>query len=125
MYRLVLHSGRYDLYLDAAHRTDDFVRRLWEAVESDPHYAGRTSLVLTTDHGRGSTHEGWKSHGADVEGADRIWIAVMGPDTASAGSLADVEVTQAQVAATVAALLGLDFRVASPRAAPPLPQLRQ
>jgi len=114
------HSGRYDLYLDAARRTDEFVRRLWAAVEADPHYAGKTSLVLTTDHGRGGGLDDWKSHGADVEGAERIWIAVLGPDTAARGVVEGARATQSQIAATVAALLGLDFQSASPRAAPPL-----
>ncbi|MEE2777185.1 MAG: AP protein [Acidobacteriota bacterium] len=118
------HGGRYDLYLDAAHRTDDFVHRLWSAVESDSHYAGKTSLVLTTDHGRGGGLDDWKSHGADVDGAKRIWIAVMGPDTPASGSVNGAQATQAQVAATVAALLGLDFVAASPSAAPPLPGIR-
>jgi hypothetical protein len=34
-------------------------------------------------------------------------------------------VTQSQVAATVAALLGADFNAASPKAAPPLPVFRE
>jgi hypothetical protein len=34
-----------------------------------------------------------------------------------------VEATQSQLAATVAALLGQDFRAASPTAAPPLPDV--
>ena len=110
------HSGRYDLYLDAARRTDSYIERLWNTMQSMPQYAGKTSLVMTTDHGRGDTREGWKNHGANNPGSDRIWIAVMGPDTPAEGLRADVEATQGQVAATVAALLGEDYHGAVPKA---------
>lgn len=114
------HARRYDLYLDAARRTDDYIRRLWEAVQALPEYANRTSLVLTTDHGRGETREDWISHGEKIAGSQQIWMAVLGPDT-PAGAAEKMEVTQSQVAATVAALLGEDYNAAVPQAAPPLP----
>ena len=111
------HDRRYGLYLDAAWRTDDYIRRLWELVQSMPEYAGKTSLVMTTDHGRGDTREDWTGHSADIPGSDDIWIAVMGPDTPALGIVPDAAVTQGQVAATVAALLGLDYAAAVPKAA--------
>jgi hypothetical protein len=115
------HSRRYDLYLAAAWQNDDFIRRLWESAQSLPAYRGKTSLVLTTDHGRGRTGEDWTSHGSDVPGSEEMWIAVLGPDTPPLGVRKDVNVSQAQVAATVAALVGEDYRAAAANAAPPLP----
>jgi len=111
------HGRRYGLYLDAAWRTDDYIRRLWELLQSMPEYAGKTSLVMTTDHGRGDSSEDWTGHGSDTPGSADIWIAVMGPDTSARGIVPDVVVTQGQVAATVAALLGLDYAAAAPKAA--------
>lgn len=113
------HARRYDLYLAAARHADRFLRELWETLQSLPEYAGRTTLVVTTDHGRGEGTQ-WTSHGKDVPGCDRIWIAVLGPDTPARGVREDGAVTQAQVAATVAALLGEDWCAAEPRAARPL-----
>ena len=115
------HEGRYDLVLDSARRTDGFIERLWELLQSMPEYAGKTSLVLTTDHGRGDTRVEWKSHGKDIAGSDRIWIAVMGPDTPAKGCRSDLDVTQSQVAATVAELLGEDYHKAVPNSGAPLP----
>jgi hypothetical protein len=119
------HARRYDLYLAAAWQNDDFIRRLWETAQSMPEYRGKTSLVLTTDHGRGNTGEDWTSHGRDVPGSDRMWIAVLGPDTPPLGIRKDVNVTQGQTAATVAALLSKDlgegYLAASPSSAAPLP----
>jgi hypothetical protein len=114
------HGRRYDLYLDAAARTDRFIRRLWEAAQAMPEYANRTALVVTTDHGRGNTGKDWTSHGREVPASDRIWIGVMGPSVPPLGGRANTTVTQAQVAATIAALLGEDYAREQPKAAPPL-----
>ena len=115
-----LTKGRYDLYLDAARRNDDYIRRIWETAQSMPRYAGKTSLILTTDHGRGDGREGWKNHSALIPGSDRIWIAVMGPDTPADGVIKTSTVTQSQVAATLGALLGEDFSASDSRIAKPL-----
>lgn len=114
------HGRRYDLYLDAAVRNDRFVQRLWELAQSIPQYRNNTALVVTADHGRGDTPKDWTDHGQKVPAADRIWMAVMGPNVPALGVRPDVNVTQAQVAATVAALVGEDFVSAQPKAAPPL-----
>jgi hypothetical protein len=115
------HDGRYDLYLDAAFRSDRFIRRVWDTIQRTPAYANRTALVLATDHGRGATNADWTDHGRKVPAAEDTWMAVMGPGVPATGLRASVTVTTSQVAATVAALLGEDFRRAVPAAAPPLP----
>lgn len=115
------HGRRYDLYLDAANKADRFLAQTWEWLQNEPQYKDKTALLVTTDHGRGSTRIDWTDHGKNIGGAEHIWIAVMGPDTPARGEREKVEVTQSQVAATVAALVGEDFAAASPMAAPPLP----
>lgn len=115
------HGRRYDLYLDAAAKSDRFLAETWKALQKDEHYKGKTALIVTTDHGRGSTRVDWTDHGKNVPGAELIWIAVMAPGTPALGERKNVEVTQAQIAATIAALLGEDFLAASTDAAQPLP----
>jgi hypothetical protein len=114
------HGRRYDLYLDAAQRNDRFIRRLWETVQAIPQYANRTALVISTDHGRGDTAADWTDHGRKVPAAERIWMAALGAGVPSSGIRGDVTVTQSQIAATIAALLGEDFHAAHPKTAPPL-----
>jgi hypothetical protein len=111
------HEPRYDLYLDAAYRADRFIRRLWEAAQSMPEYRGRTALVVAVDHGRGATASDWTDHGRKVPAAERTWIAVMGPRTPPMGIRDGITVTTAQVAATIAGLVGEDYRRAFPAAA--------
>ena len=119
------HQGRYDLVLKSAHGFDHFVQQLWETMQKMPEYRDQTTFILTTDHGRGSGLMEWKEHGVDEKGSENIWIAIMGPDTPARGERENAgAVTQAQIAATVAALLGKDYPHDVPAAAAPLPDVR-
>ena len=110
------HMGRYDQYLRAARNADFHLRHLWDAVQAMPDYRGTTTMIVTTDHGRGNAPVEWKSHGAKIPGSDKIWIAVIGPDTPALGERTNAApLVQGQVAATVAALLGLDFQAFAPK----------
>jgi hypothetical protein len=115
------HQGRYDLVLESAHRTDAFVQELWETMQAMPQYRGTTTFIITADHGRGSGPVDWKEHGVEQKGSENIWIAVIGPDTPPLGERKNTApITQAQIAATIAAFMGKDYRKDVPRAAPPI-----
>ena len=104
------HAGRYPDYLDAAHRADAYLRILWETVQSMPQYRGKTTLIFSPDHGRGDAPTGWKSHGEKMPESKYIWMAFLGPDTPALGERSNIPaVTQNQIAATLAALLGEDY----------------
>jgi len=118
------HAGRYDHYLTAAHQVDAFIRRLWETVQAMPQYRDKTTFIITTDHGRGAGPSAWKDHGEKIAGAEGIWIAVIGPDTPPLGERTQASTaTQSQIAATISALLGEDYRSDFPKAAAPIPDL--
>ncbi len=103
------HDGDYDAYLNSAHQTDKFIADLWKIVQDDPFYSGKTTLVITTDHGRGTLPiDTWRSHGTDIHGADQIWMAFLGPDTPPLGMVESCALHQNQVANTVFRLLGQD-----------------
>jgi hypothetical protein len=105
------HDRRYDRYLETAHYFDQCLRRLWEALQADPQYQGRTTLLVTSDHGRGSERDDWTRHGAKVEGAQYVWLATLGPDTAALGEAgADGRLTLSDVAPTMLELAGVDYR---------------
>ena len=118
------HEGRYDEYLTAAQRADRYLRTLWETAQAMPEYRGRTTLIFSPDHGRGSATGGkqsWRNHAADIDGAEMIWLAVLGPDTPALGERHNIlPVTESQIAATLAAFLGEDYAAAVPRAAKPI-----
>jgi hypothetical protein len=117
------HAGRYDLVLQSAQQFDGFVKELWVTMQAMPEYRGNTTFILTADHGRGSGLTAWKEHGAapELRGSENIWVAVIGPDTPPIGERTNVgEVTQSEIAATVACFLGADFRHEVETAAAPI-----
>ncbi len=118
------HEADYERYLDAARRTDDYWKSLWEMLQKDPQYKDQTTIIFTCDHGRGDntkSPDDWSNHGAKHPGSDQWWVAVMGPDTPATGVVSDHEmVTQSQVAATLARALGHDWCKQEPRAGKPL-----
>ncbi|WP_337879964.1 alkaline phosphatase family protein [Rheinheimera sp.] len=120
------HQQQYDRYLQAIHHHDAFLAELWRTLQSLPAYRDQTTLLISTDHGRGQAEQ-WHRHGQTaalpgypapegVAGSEQIWYAALGPDIPAAG-LVQGEFLQGQLAATLAACLGLDYRAAQPRAA--------
>ena len=118
------HAGKYDLVLQAAHEADQRIAELWNAMQAKPEYHGQLTFIITCDHGRGNGLKLWRDHGTNIAGAENIWIAVLGPDTPATGEMTNVpRITQSQIAATIAQLLGQDYRTAVPQSAAPLPVL--
>lgn len=116
------HARRYDLLLDYLHLADSWIAELWQTLQSMEPYRGRTTLIVTTDHGRGRTLADWVDHDAGIEGSQDIWIAILGPDTPAIGEARDFpDVTQSDIAATMVQYLGLDWRAFNSDAGPPVP----
>lgn len=117
------HKGRYDRYLLTANQNDGFIRDLYNTSQSMPEYKDRTLFLIACDHGRGDGREGWKNHGVTLPGSERIWLAAFGPGLSVSGVDQGGKFEQAQVAATVAAFLNLDFSKQNNKVRPPLPIL--
>ncbi len=115
------HQGRYDLVLEAANHVDTYIRKLWQTTQKMDGYRGKTTFIISTDHGRGSGLKQWRGHGDKYPGSGNIWIMVMGPDTKPLGERTNCEaVHQNQIAATLAALLGEDYHAAVPQSGEPI-----
>ncbi len=110
------HGREYRSYLDAAHQLDAWIKEIWDFIQSDLQYKNKTSLFITTDHGRGDKiKEKWTSHGDAVEGADQIWFAVMGPNTPAKGEMkTEMQLYQKQFAQSMAKLMGYTFNAEHP-----------
>lgn len=104
------HRGHYDEYLKAANEADKMIARLWQWIQSEPGYRDQTTLLITTDHGRGNGKNDWRRHRLITPGSGQIWFAVMGPDTPPFGEMKfKARYYQKQVAKTIAAFLGLNY----------------
>jgi hypothetical protein len=116
------HARRYDLLLDYLHLVDSWIADLWTTVQSTEGLRDQTTLIVTTDHGRGLTLEDWVEHGREIPGCADIWMFILGPDTPALGEVGPYpEVFQGSVASTSLQLMGLDWTEFDPDAAPPVP----
>ena len=115
------HDGRYDRVLEAFVRTDDILRELWTWLQSQPEYRGRTSVLITTDHGRGRGAAGWRHHGENYPDSRDAWMAFVSPHLAARGEWRDhPPVETRQVAATLLQWMGIDWREFDPLVGPPV-----
>ena len=62
------HGGRTTITLRAAHDSDANLRLLWDELQSHPQYRGTTTMIVTTDHGRGDPPDGSRDHGKKTQG---------------------------------------------------------
>jgi hypothetical protein len=74
------HSGVQANYLRALSIADSIVSEVWDFLQSDPVYAGCTTLFVTNDHGRhDDQHGGFKGHGDGCWGCRHIMMLSVGP----------------------------------------------
>lgn len=118
------HDKRYDRVIQTLQLTDNYLKQLWEYLQSNPQYKDKTTILITTDHGRGHTPADWHDHGSDVEGAQYIWLAAIGPDSRPRGEWKDSPtIYQNQIAATMSRHLGFDYAEQNPNAGKPIDKL--
>ena len=105
------HGGRYDLYLKSAYAADRYIAMLWDWIQSTEEYKDKTTLFITTDHGRGQfPRNGWKVHGVLAPQSRRTWMVVMGPGVRATGEQKEKrKYFQKQIASTLGRLMGIDF----------------
>ncbi|MCK8124166.1 LTA synthase family protein [Pseudoalteromonas sp. 2CM39R] len=134
------HNGKYDAYLKSAKQSDAFIRDLWQTIQQTPDYKDNTTLIITTDHGRGSHADDWQHHSSKralarseqgkqrfpngIVGSEHIWLAAIGPDIKAKGLIKTKnELKQAQVAATVLSVLGINSQQVNPKMAAPIKEI--
>src|SRR5208282_1259590 len=50
----IAHAGAYSLYIEGIRRTDRLCAELWKTIQTEPEYAGNTTLFILPDFGRDS-----------------------------------------------------------------------
>jgi hypothetical protein len=78
----VAHTGAYSLYVDAIRRTDRLCAELWKAAQSEPEYAGNTTLFVLPDFGRDSDYDaggnGFQHHRTGDVASRTTWMMALG-----------------------------------------------
>jgi hypothetical protein len=79
----VAHAGTYSLYLDAIQRSDRLCGELWQVIEKEPEYAGKTTMFILPDFGRDSDTSsggnGFQHHRTGDVYSRTTWMIVRGP----------------------------------------------
>lgn len=104
------HQKRYDLYLQQANQVDKMIADLWHMIQTTPAYKNKTSILVTTDHGRGRNQNHWSGHGFFIGGSSQTWFTLIGPGIEPLGEMKNKkQVYQKQMAETIANLVGEEF----------------
>jgi hypothetical protein len=78
----VAHSGAYSLYIDGIRRTDRLCAELWKAVQSEPEYAGNTTMFILPDFGRDADEDaggnGFQHHRTGDAASRTTWMMALG-----------------------------------------------
>ncbi len=79
----IAHAGTYSLYVDGIRRTDRLCAELWNAIENEPEYAGKTTLLILPDFGRDADSDpggnGFQHHRTGDALSRTTWLIAMGP----------------------------------------------
>ena len=99
----VAHSNNWGGYLTSVRNADSLTYEIWTAVQSDSVMKGRTTMVVTNDHGRHLTD--FANHGDGCEGCRHLMLLIVGPDTPH-GVVDSTARKQIDIVPTIGALLG-------------------
>ena len=100
------HAKNWAGYLRALREADSLVYLLWNKIESDGFYRGKTTMFVTNDHGRhDEAHGGFQNHGDTCEGCRHIMLLGMGPGFKAGAVVADRH-TQIDIEPSVGEILG-------------------
>ena len=79
----VAHSGTFSLYLEGIRRSDRLCAEIWKTIQSEPEYAGKTTLFILPDFGRDSDMSaggnGFQHHRTGDATSRTTWMMVLGP----------------------------------------------
>ena len=107
----VAHAGAYSLYIEGIRRTDRLCSELWKAIQTEPEYAGKTTLFILPDFGRDSDEDasgnGFQHHRTGDTLSRTTWMLVAGPGVRE-GSVFDRAVDSRDLVPTVGSVLGFN-----------------
>jgi Metalloenzyme superfamily len=113
------HSGDWLSYVNALKIADSLIYEVWRTLQSDPFYRGKTTLIITGDHGRHLDYvaDGFKSHGDSCEGCRHITTMIIGPDTPE-GIVDTTKRFQIDIAPTIGKMLNFETKYSIGKAMP-------
>jgi hypothetical protein len=104
------HTGSWSYYTRSVEIADSIVGLLWEYLQSDSVYAGKTTMFVTNDHGRHS-HD-FTTHGCACTGCRTVQLLAVGPDIRP-GLVSTTPRTLCDIVPTIGELMGFSAEKAT------------
>jgi hypothetical protein len=105
----IAHAGAYSLYIDGIRRTDRLCLEVWKAIQSEPEYAGKTTLFILPDFGRDSDEDsagnGFQHHRTGDVASRTTWMMALGPGIRE-GVVYDRPVDSTDLVPTIGSVMG-------------------
>jgi hypothetical protein len=105
----IAHAGTYSLYVEGIKRTDRLCVELWKTIQSQPEYAGKTTLLILPDFGRDADDDaggnGFQHHRTGDVLSRTTWLMAIGPGIRE-GVVYDRAVDSRDLVPTLGAMLG-------------------
>jgi hypothetical protein len=105
----VAHAGAYSLYIDGIRRTDRLCAELWKAAQSEPEYAGNTTLFILPDFGRDADQDsggnGFQHHRTGDAASRTTWMMALGAGVRQ-GVVYDQPMQSIDLVPTLGAMMG-------------------
>jgi hypothetical protein len=78
----IAHAGAYSLYIEGIRRTDRLCAEIWNLIQTEPEYEGKTTLFILPDFGRDSDEDaggnGFQHHRTGDMPSRTTWMMALG-----------------------------------------------
>jgi len=105
----IAHAGTYSLYVEGIRRTDRLCTEVWKMIESEPEYAGKTTLLVLPDFGRDADGDpggnGFQHHRTGDPLSRTTWLMAVGPGIRE-GVVHDRPVDSTDLVPTIGSIFG-------------------
>jgi hypothetical protein len=111
----IAHAGAYSLYIEGIRRTDRLCLELWKAIQSEPEYAGNTTLFILPDFGRDSDNDsggnGFQHHRTGDALSRTTWMMALGAGVRQ-GVVFDRPMESTDLVPTIGSMMGFSASLA-------------
>ncbi len=104
----VAHFGSYALHVAGIRTGDRLAHQLWQEIESNPEYKGKTTMAILPEFGRdpdGSATNGFFNHRGDTDCTRSTWLMMLGAGV-DRPQIVERPVRHVDLCPTLASMLG-------------------
>lgn len=105
----IAHAGAYSLYIEGIRRTDRLCAELWNVIQKEPEYSGKTTLFILPDFGRDADDDsggnGFQHHRTGDALSRTTWMMALGAGIRE-GVVFDEPVETIDLVPTLGSLMG-------------------